>query len=457
MQISHRYIFASIVCIISVTFIINFQSVNANTTQVTIEPTITITTPGRPAITLPEEITQTPEEATQTLTATQQSTATLAPVPASLILYTPLLYKQPPLITPSGKPDTILFCNTQTLDIPDDISTGATSTLTINDPRILVDIDVRANISHSWVGDIQIILSHLETGKSTTLINRPGFPETTFGCENDNIAVILDDEITSPIEHKCASIPPAISGIYKPDEPLNIFDGMPLSGTWSLVISDNNKSDAGRLNDWCLAARVDDEMVAPSPTPTQPTLPNQAFISGISGRPQALPLDCESRSAVDWGNFFGVYIDELAFFNQLPKSDNPDTGFVGNVNGSWGQIPPSPYGVHAEPVAEILRTYGLSAYTHRPLSWNQLRSEIAAGRPVIVWIVGSVINGIPVYYKASDGHVTVVAPYEHTVIVTGYSETSVYYLNGSNIYSKSIEQFLDSWSVMGNMAVTSNP
>jgi len=300
-------------------------------------------------------------------------------------------------------------------------------------------------------------IADLETGKSTTLINRPGFPETTFGCENDNIVVILDDEITSPVENKCASIPPAISGIYKPDEPLNIFDGMPLSGTWSLIISDNNKSDAGRLNDWCLAARVDDEMVAPSPTPTPPTLPNQAFISGISGRPQALPLDCESRSAVDWGNFFGVYIDELTFFNQLPKSDNPDTGFVGSVYGNWGQIPPSPYGVHAEPVAEILRTYGLGAYTHRPLGWNQLRSEIAAGRPVIVWIVGSVINGIPVYYKASDGHVTVVAPYEHTVIVTGYSETSVYYLNGSSIYSKSIEQFLDSWSAMGNMAIASTP
>jgi len=149
MQIPHRYIFALIVCIISVIFINNFQSVTANTTQVTIEPTITITTPGRPNITLPEEDSQIPEEVTQTITATQQSTATLAPVPASLILYTPLLYKQPPLITPSGKPDTILFCNTQTLDIPDDIPTGATSTLTINDPRILVDIDVRANISHS--------------------------------------------------------------------------------------------------------------------------------------------------------------------------------------------------------------------------------------------------------------------------------------------------------------------
>jgi uncharacterized protein YvpB len=160
---------------------------------------------------------------------------------------------------------------------------------------------------------------------------------------------------------------------------------------------------------------------------------------------------------VDWANYFGVYIDELTFLSQLPLSDNPDLGFVGSVYGNWGQIPPAPYGVHAEPVAELLREYGLSAYTHRPLSWNELRAEISAGRPVIVWIVGSVINGIPIYYKASDGHITVVAPYEHTVIVTGYTETRVYFLNGGYIYSKSIDQFLDSWSVMGNMAITAKP
>ena len=462
MQISHRPIFVTIICIIFLIFIINYHPVNANTTQETIEPITTIITPGRPSITATEGISQTPiaptpQETTQTPTATQHSTSTFTPVPTSPVLYTPLLYKQPPAITPSGEPDTILFCNTQTLDIPDNLSTGVTSTLTINEPRILVDMDVRTNISHSWVGDIQITLSHQETGKSTTLINRPGFPGITYGCENDNIVAILDDEITSPIENKCASIPPAISGIYTPDEPLNKFGGIPLSGNWSLVISDNNKSNVGRLNDWCLAARVDNAMVVPSPTPTPPTLPNQAFISGISGRPQALPLDCESRSAVDWAKFFGVYINELTFFNQLPISDNPDAGFVGSVYGSWGQIPPAPYGIHAEPIAELLRNYGLSAYAHRPLSWNQLRSEIAAGRPVIAWIIGSVNNGVPVYYTASGGHITVVAPYEHTVIVTGYSETSVYYLNGSYIYSRSIEQFLDSWSVMGNMAVTSNP
>ena len=125
--------------------------------------------------------------------------------------------------------------------------------------------------------------------------------------------------------------------------------------------------------------------------------------------------------------------------------------------GEWGHIPPNSYGVHAEPVASVLRSYGVSAYAHRPLSWAGLKAEIAAGRPVFVWIIGSVQNGIPVYYTPSDGQSTIVARYEHTVVVTGYSQDKVYFLNGDTIYTRSIGQFLDSWSALGNMAITTNP
>jgi uncharacterized protein YvpB len=76
---------------------------------------------------------------------------------------------------------------------------------------------------------------------------------------------------------------------------------------------------------------------------------------------------------------------------------------------------------------------------------------------VIVWIVGSVQNGIPVYFTPPDGLDTIVARYEHTVVVTGYTQDSVYYLNGDTIYTRSVNQFLDSWSALGNMAITTNP
>jgi subtilisin-like proprotein convertase family protein/uncharacterized protein YvpB len=467
MQIPYRYFYAAIICIFLLAALIFTFPANALTDEDPIDPTLTISMPLQPSATATEELTSTLtptptlQEETQTLTPTETATVTTTSTPTikptSPILFAPLIFKQPTAIIPEGEPEKLLFCNAQPLDIPDNVSLGVTSVITINEPRTLVDLDVRVNITHSWVGDLQLILTHQETGKSINLIDRPGVPASPYGCDNDNIVAILDDEITLPVENKCTSTTPTISGIYTPNEALHTFDGFPFSGSWELTISDNNKSDIGRVNDWCLAATLYEIPLEPTPSPAPPELPNQAFIAGISGRSQALPLDCETRSAIDWANYFGVHIDELTFFNQLPKSDNPDAGFVGDVYGSWGQIPPAPYGVHAEPVAELLRLYGLSAYADRPLKWNELRSEIAAGHPVIVWIVGSVVNGIPIYYQASGGHITVVAPYEHTVIVTGFTETRVYYLNGSYIYSKSIEQFLDSWSVMGNMAITTRP
>jgi hypothetical protein len=52
---------------------------------------------------------------------------------------------------------------------------------------------------------------------------------------------------------------------------------------------------------------------------------------------------------------------------------------------------------------------------------------------------------------------TVVTPYEHTVIVSGYTQDTVTYLNGGNFYTRTINRFLDSWSVMRNMAITTQP
>ena len=204
--------------------------------------------------------------------------------------------------------------------------------------------------------------------------------------------------------------------------------------------------------------------VTPSPTPSpsltptptaSPTLtpPSEARIQGIQGRWPAYSLDCESRSAVDWAAYFDVQINETAFFHALPVSDNPDLGFVGNVHAPWGQIPPNDYGVHAKPIARLLREYGLDAKAIRGLTWDALRAEIAAGNPVIVWVVGHVGRGTPVPYTSSDGHEVVVARFEHTVIVIGYTELDVMVLDGSWVYTHSVRDFLVSWGVLGNMAV----
>ena len=190
--------------------------------------------------------------------------------------------------------------------------------------------------------------------------------------------------------------------------------------------------------------------LATAPAPT-PVIGKQL---AVSGRGQALPLDCESRSAVDWAGYFGASIDELAFFGRLPVSDDPDVGFVGNVYGAWGQIPPAAYGVHADPVAALLNQYGVQARAAHGLSWESVQAEIDADRPVLVWVVGHVWNGTPVNYTApSTGRTTVVAAQEHTVIVVGYGADTVTVLDGWSTYTRTRAEFMASWGVLGNMAI----
>lgn len=201
----------------------------------------------------------------------------------------------------------------------------------------------------------------------------------------------------------------------------------------------------------------------PSPTATDryATLmvnpPSEAYIRNISGVTQSLPLSCESRSAADWAAYFGVGINELVFQSQLPISDNPDKGFVGDVMGSWGQMPPNPYGVHARPVADLLRSYGLNATAVYTYSLNGIKQQIAAGRPIIVWVTGAVEPGASGVYIDAEGDRSIVAPFEHTVIVIGYTDSNLTFLDGSRMYQRDVSIFLQSWQSLGFQAIILEP
>jgi uncharacterized protein YvpB len=186
------------------------------------------------------------------------------------------------------------------------------------------------------------------------------------------------------------------------------------------------------------------------------SIPDRAYIEGVKGHKQSLSLSCEARSAVDWAAYWGVKIGERKFLSKLPRSKNPDKGFVGNPNDAWGNVPPASYGVHAQPVADLLQEYGLLAEARRNLAWEDLQREIAAGRPVIVWIIGQMWEGNGIKYKSPDGHKTLVAPFEHTMILVGYAPGKVYVVDAytGTTQSYPLRVFIRSWKTLGNMAIT---
>jgi uncharacterized protein YvpB len=209
------------------------------------------------------------------------------------------------------------------------------------------------------------------------------------------------------------------------------------------------------------AAPTQAKTVTPQPSPQisatfTPLPPKSHFITHINGHHQYFALGCEAAAAKDWANYFGQDFNEFEFQYKLPVSDNPELGFVGNVNSPWGQVPPYGYGVYASPVADLLNAYAIPAKAYKGLTLEQLKAQIAQDQPVIVWVIGNVVGGVPSTYTDSKGNKVLVAAYEHVVVVTGYSETHIRYMNNGKFYDTPNEVFLNSWGVLGNLAITRN-
>ncbi len=192
--------------------------------------------------------------------------------------------------------------------------------------------------------------------------------------------------------------------------------------------------------------------VLPS-TATPGPLPGEHFISASRGHHQYFSLGCEAAAAKDWAKYFGEDFNEFEFQYRLPLSDNPDLGFVGDVNSPWGQVPPYGYGVHAGPVADLLNAYGIAAKAYKGYTLDQLKAKIAQDKPVIAWVIGNVVGGVPYQYTDARGSVVTVAAYEHVVIVTGYNASHLRYMTHGKFYDTPTDIFLNSWGVLGNMVI----
>lgn len=182
-------------------------------------------------------------------------------------------------------------------------------------------------------------------------------------------------------------------------------------------------------------------------------LPSAAWIDRFTGYAQTYNLDCETRSAVDLASFFGFKINAQEFLTTLLRSDDPNEGFVGNYLDKRGQIPPNSYGVYQEPIAAQLRNYGFPAVGYKNMSWDQIRYEIANGRPVMVWVVGATEIGTGLLYTPANGKTTYVVPFQHTVVVIGYDASSVTIQDGGTRYQRDLNTFLASWAVLENRGI----
>ncbi|MCI0580726.1 MAG: M36 family metallopeptidase [Chloroflexi bacterium] len=180
-----------------------------------------------------------------------------------------------PTDTPPG-PQTCTTYNS--LDVPKSLPNGTSSVasnLSISGSSTIADLNASVNMTHPWVGDLRMVLTHQNTGTSVTIIDRPGVPASTYGCSGDNIATTLDDEASAPVENQCAGGTPTINGTFTPNQALSAFDGQSGNGTWVLTVYDHYTSaDAGTLNSWSVRICTAGTAPPPTNTPVPPTATN---------------------------------------------------------------------------------------------------------------------------------------------------------------------------------------
>ncbi len=125
-------------------------------------------------------------------------------------------------------------------DVIIDVGAGATyiSDIVVGTTGIVSDLNIDIlNITHSWVGDLDISLTSPSGTVVSLFVNECG--------DNDDIFIGLDDEAASG--YGC---PPTGGGDFLPFGSLADFDGETVTGTWRLTVVDGATGDGGQINDW---------------------------------------------------------------------------------------------------------------------------------------------------------------------------------------------------------------
>jgi subtilisin-like proprotein convertase family protein len=152
--------------------------------------------------------------------------------------------------------------------IPDNNVNGTTKTITVGVSAIVKDVNVTANVTHPFDGDLTLTLI-TPANTAIPLSVRRG------GSGDDFASTVFDDEAAIPIASGYAPF----TGSYTPDSPLSAADGQGAAGDWRLKAVDGAALDIGQLGNWTLTLAFPDFACAPGAPP--PPVPDGSFGVGI--------------------------------------------------------------------------------------------------------------------------------------------------------------------------------
>jgi len=168
----------------------------------------------------------------------------------------------------------------QTFTNNTDVTISSSSTSTVSSSIVisgltgtLEDVNVKVNIYHTYVSDLQITLIS-PSGTRIQLFNRHG------GGGNNILGTTFDDSATTSVANGAAPF----TGTFRPTQLLGALNGKSPNGTWRLEVRDFDRRDGGRIDNWSLVLKT----AAPAPSAPGNT---QAFAGGSFNPAPSDPLN----------------------------------------------------------------------------------------------------------------------------------------------------------------------
>lgn len=115
------------------------------------------------------------------------------------------------------------------------------NTINVSDTGTITDLRVSIDVTHSYIGDLILQLQHPNGTDFVNVWNR-----TCNTGQFSNIDVTFMDGEPAI---SCAS---PTTGTYEAASPLSVFNGLDMSGDWTILAVDFYNGDTGTLNNWSM-------------------------------------------------------------------------------------------------------------------------------------------------------------------------------------------------------------
>ena len=162
--------------------------------------------------------------------------------------------------------------------------------------------------------------------------------------------------------------------------------------------------------------------------------PNSAYINGvplISQLPE-LPNGCEITAVTMMLRYAGANVNKMQLAREMPRSSNPNYGYIGDPWNNTGItiFPPA--------LMNIVQKYAGNSINMTGMSFDAIRYQVGIRKhPVVAWMT---MHGFPY----------------HAVVVTGYSASTVTYLDcwTNSVGTMSIDAFVNNWQTQNRRAIS---